>query len=172
MNNALPWIALGVSVLSAIFAGCAWWINREKLRLDLYNRRFDIYLKTLDFWYAMSEWSPTQREKDSAGLQDSRELRDCQKAFIKATREAKFLFDDKSGIQMLLEQMHSDAIGIIGYKRDLVPKLGPVPEMIKPSYDQFLERQQRLDRAIPMLEEKLAPYLDFHSLWSVDQLNN
>jgi hypothetical protein len=166
MNSNATWIALAVSILSAIFAGAAWWISREKLRLDLYNRRFDIYLKTLDFWHALSTWNPTQNEKDSTDLQDSRELWDYQRAFIKASREAQFLFEDESGIHKLLECIHSDGMGIIGFKRDLAPKIAGMHEAMQSSYNQFLERQQRMDRSIFVLEEKLAPYLDFHSLLS------
>ncbi len=168
MNNTVPWVAVAVSVLSAFFAGSAWWVSRETLRLDLYNRRFDIYLKTIDFWHELSDWRPSLEEANSTTLNDSKELRDCQKAFIKASREAQFLFDDESGIQKLLEQMHSDSIGIIGYKRDVVPKLAAQQEMIRTLYDQFLERQQRMDRSIFILEEKLARYLDFHSLSTAD----
>jgi hypothetical protein len=126
----------------------------------------------LDFWHALSEWNPTQQEKDSTGMQDSKELRDYQRAFIKASREAQFLFDDESGIHKLLEQIHHDAIGVIGYKRDFAPKVAGMPEVIVTSYNQFLQSQQRMDQSIPVLEQKLAPYLDFHSLSSWDQLNN
>jgi hypothetical protein len=73
---------------------------------------------------ALSEWNPTQQEKDSTGQQDSKELRAYQKAFIKARREAQFLFDDESGIHKLLEQIHHNAMGVIGYTRDLAPKIG------------------------------------------------
>src|ERR1700691_607728 len=106
MTNVVPWLALAVSVASACFAGAAWWTGREKLRLDIYNRRFDVYSRALDFYQALLEWNPTGSEKTSTSLQDSPELRAMQRAFIKASREAQFLFDDDSGIHRRLEQMH------------------------------------------------------------------
>ena len=112
-----------VSVVSACIAGAAWWTSREKLRLDLYNRRFETYSRTLDFYYALSDWTPTELEKASTSLQDSRELSKTQRAFIKASREAQFLFDDGSGIHQLLEQMHKDTVQFIGYRRDIAPRL-------------------------------------------------
>ena len=77
MSDALPWISFAVSVFSVSIAGSAWWVSREKLRLDLYNRRFDIYLRTLDFWHALGDWKPTDQEKKFTTLQDSPELRNC-----------------------------------------------------------------------------------------------
>jgi hypothetical protein len=167
MSNALPWIALVVSILSAAFAGSAWWISREKLRLDLYDRRFGVYLRTLDFWYALSDWKPTDNERHSTTLQDSPELRTAQIAFIKASREAQFLFDDASGIHKLLEQVHSDSIGVVGYKRDIAHHPAE-PQQVITNYNEKEVRRQRFDDAIPLLEQKLAKYLDFHSLSAWD----
>jgi hypothetical protein len=122
LGSIVSLIALTVAMASAYFTGTASWTSREKLRLDLYNRRFDIYSRTLDFYHALSGWIPTELEKRETSLQDSLELRTTQRAFIKASREAGFLFDDDSGIQKLLEQMHTDSIGIIGYLRCLVDR--------------------------------------------------
>jgi hypothetical protein len=97
VSSAIPWIALAVSVVSVCFAGAAWWTSREKLRLDLYNRRFDVYSRTLDFYHALLSWEPTELEKAKTSLLDSPELGNTQKSFIKASREAQFLFDDDSG---------------------------------------------------------------------------
>jgi hypothetical protein len=98
MRDFTAQIAMVVSILSFGAAAAAWWVSREKLRLDLYNRRFDVYLKTLDFWYALSRWKPTDKEILSCNLVDSPELSDSQIAFIKASRESQFLFDDSSGM--------------------------------------------------------------------------
>lgn len=162
-TNAVPWIALAVSGLSVCFAGLAFWTSREKLRLDLYNRRFDVYSRTLDFYHALLGWAPTQSEKGTASLQDSPELIATQKAFIKASREAQFLFKDGSGIKTQLEQVHEDSIGIIGLKRDVLPKLNG-PELI-PFNEKCDVCWKRFHEAIPSLEGKMSDYLDFHRIW-------
>jgi hypothetical protein len=164
-SDALPWFALAVSVVSASFASAAWWTNREKLRLDLYNRRFDVYSRTLDFYHALLEWKPTELEKTETSLQDSQALKTTQRNFIKAGREAGFLFDDASGIQKQLEQMHADSIGIIGFRRDLIPKLIGKPEFASEN-KKCDECWKRLHDAIPSLEQKMSLYLDFHTLLS------
>src|SRR5208283_3299593 len=96
VSRLISMIALAVSAASLCVAGLAWWINRERLRLDLYNRRFDVYSRTLDFYHALIEWKPTDLERTQTSLQDSPQLRNAQKAFIKGSREAQFLFDDAS----------------------------------------------------------------------------
>lgn len=163
MSTVVALIALAVSVASVCLAGAVWWTNREKLRLDLYNRRFDVYSRTLDFYHALLEWKPTEREKSETSLRDSPELRTAQRAFIKASREARFLFDAASEIQNQLEQVHSDSIAIIGYLRDFLPKLigGPMFVTENKKCD---ECWNRIHSAIPALEQKLSLYLDFHTL--------
>jgi hypothetical protein len=162
MNN-VAWIALAVSVVSACFAGVASWTSRERLRLDLYNRRFEVYSRTLDLYHALLEWKPTETERMTTSLRDSPELRTTQRAFIKASREAQFLFKDVSGIKKQLEQIHSDSIRIIGYLRDFLPKLNGRPEFISANQE-CDECWKRFHEAIPSLEEKMSEYLDFHAL--------
>jgi hypothetical protein len=162
-SNIVSLLAVGVAVASACFAGAAWWTSRERLRLDLYNRRFDVYSRTLDFYHALSEWKPTDMEKATISLRDSAELRTTQRAFIKASREAGFLFDETSGIQKQLEQMHTDSVGVIGGLRDLLPELVGKPEFFLEN-KKIDERWIRLHDAIPSLEQRMSAYLDFHTL--------
>jgi hypothetical protein len=118
LTNLAQWAALAVSTASLCVAFAVWWTNREKLRLDLYNRRFDIYSRTLDLLHALETWNPTPSEIKSHSLQDSPNLDKAMGAFTKASRESQFLFEDESGIHKQLEQLHSAAIAIIGSKRD------------------------------------------------------
>jgi len=62
--------------------------------------------------------SPLRRK-----ISKEREDRKAQRAFMKASGEAKFLFDDASGVHKQLEQMPVDTMGIIGYKRNIGPSL-------------------------------------------------
>jgi hypothetical protein len=160
--NAVPWIALAVSAFSLCFTGLATWTNREKLRLDLYNRRFDVFSRTLDFYHALLGWEPTELEKRTTSLRESEQLRLAQKAFIKASREAQFLFRDDSGIKTELEQIHKDSIGIIGFKRDTLPKLSG-PDII-PFNEKCDACWKRFHESILSLEEKMSKYLDFHRI--------
>jgi hypothetical protein len=85
-------------IIMAVFA---WYISfiqskvsREKLRLDLYNKRFGVYEAALDFNIALSKYS--------GHLDEQFKLKHI--AFIKATREAQFLFSQDSKIFGILKK--------------------------------------------------------------------
>lgn len=153
-----------IALASAVFAGFAWWTTKQELRLNLYNKRFEVYSRTLDMFHAIEGWEPTPAEKSATSLEDSSGFFETQKAFIKASREAGFLFGKNSDAQKLLVQMSADVIGIIGYKRDTLPRIGGEREMGTKAYNDFLERLGRIHSTIPKLENALRPYLDFHSI--------
>jgi hypothetical protein len=69
-----------------------------------------------------------------------------------------------------MEQMHTDSIAVIGYLRDLLPKLPAGPGFVKENA-KCDECWNRIHNAIPSLEEKLSPYLDFHSLLTWGRTN-
>jgi hypothetical protein len=163
LTNLVPWLALLVSLAAALFTGLASWISAEKLRLDLYDRRFDIYSRTLNLRFALDVWNPTSPEKASASLQGSPELDEAVKAFTKASRESQFLFDNDSGVHKRLEQMHSDVIAIIGDKRNVLPNLGG-PDLAR-AWSEHQERLKRVLETVPPLEEAMKKYLNFHALY-------
>jgi hypothetical protein len=163
-TNLVPWFALAVSIVSLCFVGLTGWISREKLRLDLYNRRFDVYSRTLDLLHELDGWRPTEMEKTSTSLQESPQLEKALRAFIKASREARFLFDDDSGVQKQLEQINADTFAIIGFKRDIAPNphYGG-PDFLLP-YNDFLKRLERVHASVTPLEEAMSKYLNFHAI--------
>jgi hypothetical protein len=162
----LPWLAFAVSLASLFIAASAFWTSREKLRLDLYNRRFDVYSRALDYAHSLDDWIPTDAERASHSLQDSADLERTKRAFIKASRESQFLFKDTSGVHKLLEQMHADSFGIIGHRRDVAPNLGPLGPDALPLCKEFDKRVERFHASIGALEQAMSKYLDFHAVAS------
>ena len=91
----VPIVTAVATVIVAIYVG---WIsrqqsktNQEKLRFDLYQRRFEIYLRVLDFHFAI--WQ-----------QDEPKLALLHVPFMKAFWESKFLFPEESGIYDFLDE--------------------------------------------------------------------
>jgi hypothetical protein len=109
-----------------------------------------------------AELHPTDSEKASTSLRESPELEKAQRAFTIVSREAQFLFDDASGVHKVLELMHGDTIAVIGFKRDIGPKLGP-PEVIAEN-QKCDQRQQRIRDSVLLPEKGMKKYLDFHAL--------
>ena len=101
-NGAFNWLTITPSIVTAIVAVIVavisyqnWRVSRDKLKLDLYNRRFAIYVSMLDFLAKASEIE----EKKSASFDTNREFESIALAFVKQSREARFLFFSGDKIQ-------------------------------------------------------------------------
>ncbi len=68
-----------------------WRISRDKLRLDLFNRRFDVYLRVLDYYQEFFKVEGVPSDSITT-------------SFIKAVRESRFIFPKASGIFEFLEE--------------------------------------------------------------------
>jgi hypothetical protein len=150
-----------VSILaSSVVAFFALWVSADKLRLDLYNKRFDIYLRTLKFQQALF----------GTGKEDGT-LSALQTDFMIASRESTFLFSPKSGVYDQLRKLLEASVTIM---QDMPKEL---PPEIKS------EHQEKRSAALVLwfgpglerLENLMAPYLNFHKvgylrLWPVGMM--
>ena len=66
-------------------------IERTKLRLDLYNRRFTIFVSIFDFWKALSDWkdTPEQRAAQTDFLELIRSQAFCSAKNLEFRRPSK-----------------------------------------------------------------------------------
>ncbi len=124
-------------------------IAQDKLKLDLYNRRYAIYdaLQTLRIELARHDF--TQTEADAMLRQYSFRI-----------REAQFLFQEKDGIMETLEQIRDPASGIIAARREMkdIP-----PAVASKQRREWAESLQVMRILSDQLERQLEPYLDFKS---------
>ncbi|KAF0154459.1 MAG: hypothetical protein FD159_2560 [Syntrophaceae bacterium] len=152
-------IAITPICVAVFVALIAFWqsrINSNKLRLDIYNRRFNVYSKTLDFYQVLLSYDPNVVSKEL--------LNTLQKDFIKAFRESRFLFDEKSGVYDILDQMHTKSFQIIGCK-DHGGKLADIdPQEFEKMHKQSMEALKCFTESISKLEKAMARYLNFHEL--------
>jgi hypothetical protein len=163
-TQASHWIAFlnAIAPICGYFiAAIALWVasrqsktSREKLRLDLYDKRFAVYERTLAFYQAL-EGPPESLQSDA--------FRSVGKEFIKAYRESQFLFEAGSGIFELLGQMKARAARIEGCKTH-AKELDP--ETALKLFEAATEAQRFWDASIEKLEQAIAPYLNFHKVLS------
>jgi len=152
------WIDLTLRVVTAGAAFVAlyvalinrrqWRTNQEKLRFDLYQRRFDIYLRVLDFHLALLE------------RQDEPQLAVLYVPFLKAFCESKFLFPKESGIYDFLRDYNVRAARVRVSKSGIEP-LGDISQEARA---QLTEDETWIKDCVDILDEKLGPYLNFHSI--------
>lgn len=155
---AKDWLDIALGVTTPIVAIYAVWIarqqgriNRDKLRLDLYQRRFHIYESVVAF-YAALLGSKEQMRTD--------EFTQKQMDFIRSVRESRFLFDEASGIHERLEMLSSKYYAIVGYKTEAQAIANDPPSVIKWHQD-MVAALALFEKSIGELESAMLPYLMF-----------
>jgi hypothetical protein len=144
---AVPVLTMLIAASVALIAFYQWKTNREKLRLDLYQRRFEIYFRVLDFHFAI--W---QKDEPKLNL--------LHVPFMKAFWESKFLFPEKSGIYDFLDDYNLRTSRVRVYRSQIPPRSDLTPE----ERAQLIKDEIWIKDCIGILEEKLGPYLNFHSI--------
>lgn len=152
-------VAIGPMAIAVFVAGVAfqqWQTNRHKLKLDLYNRRFEVYTNTISFFQALMDLNNGEPEESFTKV---------HRSFIRSYKESQFLFGKKSKVYELLEELHLESFKVIGLKRhskDLFESgsLETFGKMTLEANKVF----SRFDETIQKLETAMAPYLNFHKV--------
>ncbi|WP_145731675.1 hypothetical protein [Nitrospirillum pindoramense] len=127
-------------------------ISSEKLRLDLYERRFSIFVSIFDLYEIVIGWS------------NSPDQHLVRAKFLRAHQEAFFLFPKKSGIYEILTDIKGMADKVIGFKsieRDLFNGGG----------DEYYRRQREMnyivttgfEQALNSLRLAISDYIVFNT---------
>ncbi|HTV28230.1 MAG TPA: hypothetical protein VMF32_10660 [Xanthobacteraceae bacterium] len=146
--------ALFISVLALLVSSFAAFINAEKLRLDLYNRRFEVYTKTIRLFHALLNLEQSYKDGSFAELRDT---------FIISWRESQFLFDRTSGIFELLAQLDDALFHITGFKEHGQSLFNSGdPETFTRASNQATRSMSLWNGSAERLEKAMSPYLNFH----------
>jgi len=123
-----------------------WKNSQQELRLDLYQRRFEIYLRVIEFHLAFMQW------------QDEPKLTELHGPFMKAYCESKFLFPKESGIYGFLDEynLHTSRVRVYKNRGDV--------NVSQAERVQLANDQKWIKDCIGDFEEKLGPFLNFHSI--------
>ena len=147
----------GTAVIGAIAAHIAyqqWLTNRNKLRLDLYNKRFDVYSNTLNFCQSLSKLEEGQ---------PSTEFQEQHFAFIRSYREARFLFSKESEIHSNLKKIGEGAFAIICfYKNAEEARKSGLRDILLQMNEKRSVAQFEIENLIEKIEEAMSEYMNFH----------
>lgn len=80
-------------------------INEDKLKLDLYDRRFEVYRITLKYYQGF--------------MDDNWPKEEVRYNFIELKEASYFLFPKKTGIYATLEEIHKLGVKIKGWKEEV-----------------------------------------------------
>ena len=129
--------------------------SKEKLRLDLYGKRFSVYERVLVFYQAVASYNGSRTEPFDAKLND----------FSTAVKESQFLFAAESNIFKTLLTMHAQAFQIIGFKENgkAVFDSGDHVTFSKMNTD-MQDALTGIAFQIDVVEKAMGPYLNFHKI--------
>jgi hypothetical protein len=159
MNSVTPLATVTLAIWAAGVTYRSWRDSREKIRLDLFNRRFDIYLRTLTFYLQLIVWTDAEEQK---ALTDP---------FVKASREARFIFPSKSGVYEYLQEFATRAFRITHYNETI--KSFPPGAALYDEESNKVRMKLVLQRtedanwilgSIEKLERLMKPYMSFERL--------
>ena len=140
-----------VACYVALISRRQWLTNQEKLRLDLYDRRFKIYVQVLEFYLAVIVWDGTDSQQQLRG------------PFTQAFRESRFLFPEKSGVFPFLKEFSERAFFIVNFDQ-----LKGIQSADPRAYAKQVEKRTAnvnwILESMQDFEDKLEPYLKFHRL--------
>ena len=131
-------------------------IASAKVKLDLYNKRFSVYLAALEFY--------------QDAYSDSNEvLKERSVKLTHAYRESKFLFDERDGIYEMLGRIRSGRAAIRAYEEFRKnPNPYPDPKQNSDMASELFEKSQAaeldMEQDILALEGQLKDYLSFHNV--------
>ncbi len=144
--------ATAVACYVAVISKRQWKTNQEKLRLDLFQRRFDIFVRVLEFHWALLEWK------------DGPEQQALRGPFVKAFCESKFMFPEESGVYEFLREFNQHAFRITGFKSLSDQMRDVMPDEFAKLANQRIQDVNWILGSMDTLLVKLAPHLNFHLL--------
>lgn len=132
-------------------------IASAKVRLDLYNKRFNVYVATLEYYqsaYGKVEGSMKAKSAE----------------FIKCYRESQFLFNPKDGIFDTLNRIMTSGNLIHVYEDT---KAGRQPHISSDTthllHEKSIDAYLNFEKDLLILEKQMAKYIDFRVVrgWKV-----
>jgi hypothetical protein len=151
-ENFFAFVAVIVSGATFSVALLQWKLAEQKLRLDLYNRRYEIYMAIYAFYTALIGWKGSDEDKAA------------RDRFFKAKNEAQFLFSPESGVEALYDELHKKSLKVTSFKEN--------PEMYRSDSKLMMtsfEESNRIllkdfDEGLTRLKKAVAPYMSFHKI--------
>jgi hypothetical protein len=127
-------------------------LQNEKTRLDLYDRRFEIFTSIFDFYDAMISWEGTPEQKEA------------RKRFFRAYQESGFLFTAESGIEALLKMLNDEGMKVIGFKEHSESYRSD-PAFLNEQFLKVTDIQLRVfEDGLAKLRAAMHQYLDFSKI--------
>ena len=140
------------SVVGLVALTVAWSqmrIASAKVKLDLYNKRFNVYLATLEYY--QSAYGKVEGSMRAKSVE-----------FVKCYRESQFLFNKKHGIYDTLSRIMASGNQILVYEDAISgAKSNISPETKKILLENSVGARLNFEVDLQVLEKQIARYINF-----------
>lgn len=124
-------------------------IASAKVKLDLYNKRFNVYLATLEYYQSAYD-------KVEGGM------RSKSVEFIKCYRESQFLFNPEDGVFDTLKRIMTSGNQILVYEETISGAQPSIsPETTHSLHEKSIDARLSFERDLLILEKQMAKYINF-----------
>lgn len=137
-----------ISAAVAVVGVFQYKVNKNKLRLDLYNRRFIVYEQSLAYFQSYYSQVSTSEYID-----------ECANNFSRVFRESLFLFGEDSEAYKLLIELNDTLSFLIQFNKKF--KSEPYDQETLKAWVSIKESKQEPLIIMKALEKALMPWLDF-----------
>ncbi|MCX2708342.1 MULTISPECIES: hypothetical protein [unclassified Pseudomonas] len=144
---------VGLATLSVAWSQMR--IASAKTKLDLYNKRFNVYMAALEFFQCSADLA-------LEGVEDK------FKKLTQASSESKFLFDSKDGVYDSLRRFQKVGAAVKVY-HSIKSTHHTNEDVVKAFQKKALEAIVLMQDELVLLEKQLKPYLSFHNVrgWTI-----
>ncbi|NTW50593.1 MAG: hypothetical protein HGB19_12855 [Chlorobiales bacterium] len=140
-----------ISTAVAVIGYLQYKVNRRKFRLDLYNRRFLVYEKSLAYFQSYYSRDSTAEFKES-----------FERDFIRVYRESIFLFGEDSAVYKILTEL-KDTLGFL-ISFDSRFKSEPYNQNEYTAWSLRKQSMKEPSMIMGALEKALLPWLSFKKI--------
>ena len=146
--------AIAISAVTFLVAYSQMKIASTKIKLDLYHKRFNVFVTALDYYQATI-------------YKSHKEIKEQSIEFVKSYRESQFLFDDNDGIYETLNKILQNGSVIYEYEKhkyerdnNLTRDRFDLGEM----HNSSIEARTEFEKNLINLEKQIKRYIEFKSI--------
>ena len=153
-NQTAIYMGVATCVIAFLAFLVAYWqmeIASAKLRLELYNKRFAIYIAAIEYYQAaMNDNYP--------------EMKRVAQKFIHAFRESKFLFDPKDNVYSTLVEIKNCGAAILLFEKKVFEEsIGEIDRINEDIVNNAISARSEFGKNLQSLEDALKKYIQFNS---------
>lgn len=134
-------------------------IASAKIKLDLYNKRFNVYLSALD--YCQATWNEPHEKIKERGNQ-----------FTKSYRESQFLFETSDGVYETLGKIQQNGSRIHAYEKHKYERENNLTNdrlVLNTLHESSMNARLDFDKNLLTLEKQMEKYIQFKTItgWKI-----